>query len=301
MKRYGSGWLPGLRLARRKERHCEDNSRGAVQMNTAAHAPRSEGAHWYLPNGEPFYEVPYADPAKGMRNATLADARRVGALPGVSTILNVLHKPGLVTWLTEQACLAVLTTPRNEGEHLDAFVQRVLQTEKVQEQEAKKARDLGTVLHDALQRLSMGQEVDPDLLPWIQPAFKKAMKLGKGVAAEKIVIGDGYGGRIDLILKEGTWWRVIDWKTARKLPKGEAWVEHTLQRSAYAAALHAQLEAETLKPVSYHSVRTTNVYISTSNQGEYAVCDDSAPWWETYQKGFKPLVQYWRFANNYAP
>lgn len=269
-------------------------------MNTAAHAPRSEGAHWYLPNGEPFYEVPYADPAKGMRNATLADARKVGALPGVSTILNVLHKPGLVTWLIEQACLAVLTTPRNEGEHLDAFVQRVLQTEKVQEQEAEKARDLGTLLHDALQRLSMGREVDPHLLPWIQPAFKKAMKLGEYVAAEKIVIGDGYGGKIDLVLQGDDCWWVLDWKTGKKLPE-KAWFEHKLQCAAYGTAFLlgiGSLFQDTLNPPRY--LRTGNFYISTIDRGRFVFIehDNFKP---AYEHGFAPLVEHWRYANSYAP
>lgn len=271
-------------------------------MKTAAHAPRSEGAHWYLPSGEPFYEVPYADPAKGMRKATLADARKVGALPGVSTILSVLHKPGLVTWLTEQACLAVLTTPRNEGEGLDAFVERVLQTEKVQEQEAEKARDLGTFLHDALQKRSHGYEVDANLAPWIEPAFQSALTLGSFLAAEWVVIGDGYGGKIDLLLQgEQNWW-VLDWKTAKKLPRvGEVWPEHELQCSAYARGFQRTLaEFPHLRAKQLTRIRTGNVYISTVNRGQF-VFTEHRPWLDTYEKGFKPLVQYWRYANDYAP
>ncbi len=41
-----------------------------------AHA--AEWGHWYDADGKPAYEVPYADPSKGMRPTTLADAKKFG-------------------------------------------------------------------------------------------------------------------------------------------------------------------------------------------------------------------------------
>ena len=81
---------------------------------------REASSHWYLSSGEPYHEVVRAD-GNGMRPVTLRDARKVNALPSVTNILSVLAKPGLDAWKQEQAILAALTLPQQDGESLDAF------------------------------------------------------------------------------------------------------------------------------------------------------------------------------------
>src|SRR5512143_519731 len=169
---------------------------------TAARTFSTEGAHYYYPDGQPCYEVPYIDPRKGMRPTTLADARKLGLLPSPTTILRVLYKPALVDWLIEQACLAVLTTPKPESEELDAFVQRVLHVEKVQDQESQIAKDRGTEMHSWLEFMFTNQVLGPiliDLVPWITPAYQEIAKRGKTLETETVVVGQGYAGKVDLI------------------------------------------------------------------------------------------------------
>ena len=259
-------------------------------MTTAAKPTSSEGGHWYTKDGRPAYEVPYADPRKGMRPTTLADARKLGLLPSVTTILRVLDKPALTAWLIEQACLAVLTSPRNPNEELDAFVERILHTERVQDQEVTIARDRGTEIHAAMEAALANLPYDPELEPWIKPACVALAGYGKTVATEKIVVGSGYGGRVDLIQDGNEIW-VWDYKTTKKLPKGGAWSEHVLQASAYAQALGSTGDKR---------IRTGNVYLSTVDQGKFAVCEHG-DWTETYEEGFKPLVQVWQHLNHYKP
>jgi hypothetical protein len=57
---------------------------------------------------QPLYEVPYADPSKGMRSATLKDAKKLNGVPSPNTIMNVLAKPGLVRWSDNLLIDAVL-------------------------------------------------------------------------------------------------------------------------------------------------------------------------------------------------
>ena len=45
-----------------------------------------ESSHWYWPDGRTCYEVERAD-GKGMRAATLRDARKLGLYPGVTGII----------------------------------------------------------------------------------------------------------------------------------------------------------------------------------------------------------------------
>jgi hypothetical protein len=266
-----------------------------MTMTTNAKPTTTDSSHWYYRDGRPCYELPKKD-GSGMKVPTLADARKLDLLPSVTTILKVLHKPALQDWLIEQAVLAVLTSPRLPGEADDAFCYRVLHTERVQDQEGARARDLGTDLHNALELLMLdkGTEVAPDLLPWVQPAFQELSAKGKVIACESCVVGNGYAGRVDLIQREphGIWY-LWDYKTTRKLPDKGAWPEHKLQLAAYARAV---ADAQELSP---DQVITGNVYISTQEQGKYCIWEHG-DWQDTYANGFAPLLHYWQFAANYT-
>lgn len=261
-------------------------------MTTAAKPTLTSAAHYYTREGAPAYEVPYADPRKGMRRTTLSDARKFGLLPSVTTILKCLHREALVNWLIEQACLAVLTSPRKDGEELDAFVERILHTERVQDQESQAARDRGTEIHADLEAAFSGEIVPIERWSWIQPAFDEINKRGRVIGTEAIVVGDGYAGRMDLAQENDNEIWLWDFKTTKKLPnpeKGGAWMEHRLQLAAY-----AQAWAKGDKPI-----RTGNVYISTIEQGKFVICEHG-DWQETYQEGFKPLMKVWQFINNFS-
>lgn len=258
-------------------------------MTTGARTQSAEGSHWYAVDGTPVYEVPYSDPRKGMRPTTLADARKMGLLPSVTTILRVLYRAGLEDWKDEQLVLAVLTTPRLVDEDLDGFIHRVLHVERIQDQEAGKAADTGTLYHGGLEAAFKDHGIAPELEPWIGPAYQELAKRGQVIATETIVVGDGYAGKVDLIQQNHEVW-IWDFKTTKRLPKGEAWPEHKLQLAAYAKAW-----AKGDQPI-----RTGNVYISTVEQGQFCICphDD---WEDTYENGFRPLVQVWQHMNGYKP
>ena len=276
-------------------------------MNTAARTTETKSPHWYHQTGEPCHTVLAKN--GNPRPTTLADARKLNLLPSVTTILDaVLRKPGLESWKTEQACLAVLTAPRLASEDLDAFVARVLGQEGQQHQEAQLARQRGTLIHDALENLFQGQAVAAEILPLVQPAFQAISAYGQRVTTEKVLVGDGYAGRTDLILEApGAWW-LFDYKTTRKLPdpnKGGAWTEHLLQCSAYAQALRTLLDLQTaglpepLAKAYWKPIRTANAYLSTLDPGQFVICEHSPLWTDAFTGGFAPLLKYWQWSNNY--
>lgn len=252
--------------------------------------------HWYDPKtATAVYEVPKAD-GKGMRKATIADARKLGLYPGVTGVLNVLSKPQLTNWLIDQAVSAVLTAPRLDGEDLDAFKHRVLETEKQQHEEAETAADLGTSIHDAIANFITGKgDIPSELVPWIRPAVEALQPLGKVICAERILVGPGYAGRTDLILGCPTHDLIVDFKTTKKVPEKESWKEHRLQLAAYARAWRLNDDASHGQPV-----QTANCYISTAQPGEFKL-HLNPPWRDDYEKGFAPVFHAWCWMNNYWP
>lgn len=264
---------------------------------TAARTYAANSAHWYNLAGEPMYELPKKD-GKGMKKTTLADARVLNLCPSVTTIIDsILRKPALEAWKIEQAVLACMTAPRKDKEELDAFIKRILQEEQQQNAEAKTAADRGTQIHDAMEKYFTGQEVPEALQPWVMPAIDAINTYGMVVATEKILVGDGYAGKTDLILEAPDCFWIDDYKSTKKLPdplKGGAWTEHRLQLSAYAAAF-ADTELGRSKPI-----KTKNIYISTVEEGKFCVCEHDE-WQTVYAEGFAPLVTHWQWSNAYRP
>jgi hypothetical protein len=257
---------------------------------TAARTYTPDSSHWYTVTGEPCYELPKKD-GKGTKVPTLADARKLNLLPSVTTILKVLDKPALNDWRVEQGVLAVLTTPRLPGESDDVFVHRVLHVEEVQNQESRTARDRGTEIHAALEDYFSGRDVSPDLKPWIEPAAKAVLNYGERVTSEKLLVGDGYAGKTDLVQEGQSVWWIWDFKTTKSLPTKGAWLEHRLQLAAYAAALSKSMPGAI--------IRTANLYLSTIERGGFVICEHEPDWTTTYLGGFVPLVNYWCWAHNY--
>jgi hypothetical protein len=214
----------------------------------------------------------------------------------VTTILKVLHKEALVNWMIEQACLAVLTSPRQPGEKDDAFAKRILQVEKVQDQEGAIARDRGTQIHDEIANYFAGTPMDGSVEKWILPAITKLEEYGSVIEVEKCIVGPGYAGRYDLLQDCPDAYRLWDIKSTKRLPdpKKGAWLEHRLQLGAYGKALPMHLE-EKGKPLI-----CGNLYISTIEEGEFVVCEHQ-DWEGTYDYGFKPLVAYWQWVNQHFP
>lgn len=268
---------------------------------TAARPTPRTDSHWYFTDGKPCYEIEKKD-GSGMRNTTLADARKLNLLPSVTTILKILHKEGLVNWMIEQAALAVLTAPRKEGEGLDAFVLRVLHTEEQQHGERDIARDRGIAIHDAIEALMRGEQANDEILPWVKPAFDALIAYGKPVATERILVGNGFAGKTDLVMDSTDHWRLWDFKGTGRLPDPArgAWPEHRLQLAAYARAYQQLLDTGGPEAGADRPIVVGNVYISTAKQGEFVIIEHE-DWEVTFDLGFAPLIQHWQWANNYFP
>lgn len=156
------------------------------------------GEHWYSREGAPAYEVPTAD-GKRMRSTTIADARKLGLCPSVTTVLAVLAKPQLEVWKVKQGILAALTLGRIDGESDDAYLSRVMADSQ---QQVKDAADEGSRIHNAIEDHFHGRRVPASYEPHVEAVLAKLHELYPGVndwvAERSFASPDGYGGKVDL-------------------------------------------------------------------------------------------------------
>ena len=119
---------------------------------------RQAASHWYLRDGRAFHEIAKRD-GSGNRPVTLADARKVMALPSVTNVLGVLAKPGLDAWKIEQGIMAALTLPRLGEEPLDVFAHRVVAD---MGEQVEKAADFGSAIHAACEVYALEKQLPED-------------------------------------------------------------------------------------------------------------------------------------------
>ena len=71
----------------------------------------NKSQHWYDKDGNACFEVPKAK-GGGMRATTLADARKMGLYPSVTTIMGVMAKPQLDDWKLQQVAERAYANPQ---------------------------------------------------------------------------------------------------------------------------------------------------------------------------------------------
>lgn len=248
----------------------------------------SESGHWYDRDGTPCYEVPTAD-GKSKRAATLADARKYGWYPGVTSIIKCAAAPGLENWKLEQAILAALTLPRVDGETNETLLSRIRSDA---EEQARKAREKGTEIHAAIQGHYEGEAPNEDFWPYVQ-GVAETLKANFGepqwIAEKSCAHQLGFGTKADLSCAEV----LIDFKGSEfdkaKMPTLKTWDEHAMQ-------LAATREARRLV-----GARCAIAYVSRTCPGLCRIIEmDEAE----LQRGwdmFRALLCYWKASKRYYP
>jgi len=250
-------------------------------------------SHWYSKDGEPRHQIPKAK-GDGLKPPTIADARKLGLLPSVTNILSVIAKPGLDKWKLKQVALAAFRTPPDGKESPEYFADRVIESAFDQVVEAA---DLGSRIHDALEKLLDGEPVEDDMLVYVQPVMEWKTKHGLVFDEREVVLvneQEGYAGRCD-VLGHGKKNRpiILDYKT-RKSEAGKPMTPYDGQGMQLAAYAVARWGEEALPTVT-----AANVFISTTEPGRMEVCKhaDLAAEWEA----FRAACVLWRKVRGYDP
>ena len=80
---------------------------------------KSESGHWYTQEGEPMYTIVGANGKE--RNTTLRDAKSLGLVPSVTTIIAIAAQPALENWKMNQILKSAITLEKGEDETDNSF------------------------------------------------------------------------------------------------------------------------------------------------------------------------------------
>ena len=251
----------------------------------------ASSAHWYAKDGSPCYEVPYANPKKGMRRTTLRDARKLNLVPSVTTITKIIENPVLNTWKTNQAVMAALTMPSNKDETELEFIKRLnVEANEV----ADKAAQWGTAIHYGVETYLTTGEI-PSVLDgyevghavqafatWWEDSGLVLSGLEKSFTSKL-----GYGGRSDIICTKA----IVDIKT-KETKEGEAIIPYP--DNGYQAVAYKQGMG------LGDDVKCINVYLSRNEKDREAV----AHTWDNEDElleVFNCAFQLWKAIKKYDP
>jgi len=247
----------------------------------------SESQHWYTKDGAPQYTVKARDGSD--RATTLRDARKLGLVPSVTSIIKCAASPGLEAWKLQQMMLASMTLPRADGEPEDVFIQRVIADSKEQ---ARMAAERGSDVHAALETFyetGIMAASYAEHQAGVDEAVIKAFGDRHWAVEKSFAHERGFGGKIDLHTRdnEGV---VIDFKTKEftqaTMDKVAGYDEHCMQLAAYRMGLNLP------------AARCANVFVSVTEPGLVKVVEWTPEELERGWKMFEALLVYWYAKSN---
>lgn len=241
----------------------------------------AESGHWYTPEGAPAYtQITASGKNKGKeRPTTLRDAKRLGLVPSVTTVIGILDKPALTHWLIKRA-VQKATDPENYKENT--------------------AAEEGTRIHGIIERW-----IDTKTLPLlkggrqyistVKEVFDKVGVLHP--VSERSFASPDFGGAVDAHDKEAN--VIIDFKTkditledalaATEGKKRMTYDDHVMQLAAYREGLGMQ------------GAKCYNLFLSRVDPKAYYLHK-----WEDAEldrgwQMFQHLKEFWKLRNGYNP
>jgi hypothetical protein len=251
-----------------------------------------QSSHWYTRDGRPAYETEYATKPGQYRKTTLADARKLGLVPSVTTVLQIMAKPGLQRWKDEQLIMATATTPRTPDMTDQQWVNAVLDAA---DEASLHARTRGTNVHAAVEIWHDSQAMpdDPELRELVETYADWFSRSELDVNAMEVPFANcdiGYGGKIDMICTIYGHRAIVDLKTqsTREGQKIKPYMEYGMQLAAYRNGIGPAPDD-----------RLYNIIVSTTEPGRIEVYDwtDRAVHMWT---AFVSALDLWERMNNYS-
>lgn len=254
----------------------------------------ADGRHFYDRRGRPVYRLPTVSPkAKSKyRPPHIGDARRLGLLPGFSDVESTISNYQLQDWMLKQALLSALTLPREDGESLDAFVERV---ERDRREYPRQAAARGREIHQEIEELATGRissEAPPSQGACNAWELLRARFGEQGWRFEVPVSCPlGYGCRVDHWIPGVV---IADTKSIESIEKATPYPKHVRQLAANRLAL----EDPDASLLSVYVERNAPHRVRLHDWPETHATEWSA---ERGLESFLLALGQWKVLNNYDP
>jgi hypothetical protein len=250
--------------------------------------------HFYTADGESRHTIIGKNGKE--RTTSIADARKLGLFPSVTTVMDVAGKPAVIQWLQNELLLAALNTPFHPHEfEADDWKKLMLRNMRAK---SEKAAARGTDIHNKLEKYFTTGEIDKKdkkyLIPVIEiinDTFPNSSWIAEARFTNKKY---GYSGCIDLhkVANKNDKAIIIDFKTKDKtnLKDFVQYDEHKMQLAAYQAGIASNSEC-----------RRFNLFISvnvdTPGLCQLVECTE----YDRYLNMFLSLNTFWQLKNKYDP
>jgi hypothetical protein len=249
--------------------------------------------HAYTPTGEPRHTVIGRNGKE--RPTTIADCRKHGWLPSVTTVLRYIPANALNEWLlrslAEEAYLNPPLAPEEDFDICYKFWRDRMDTRQ------QDTLDLGTLVHQTLEAALANQTWFPDqpvgdrlLCEYVNPALE--LMHDNGFVCERnevVLVSDelGVAGTTDVILSNGD---LLDFKTKKTKPDQSIrpYEQYPMQLAAYYYMLHGDIPDH---------AQCHNLYISSTEVGRVNLVTYKAKELRHYMRGFRLLNDFYRWHN----
>jgi hypothetical protein len=251
--------------------------------------------HWYDKEGNPQHFVP--SKSGKLRASTLRDARKHGWMPSVTSVLDIMAKPGLDQWKINKAISSAINLDRHVMETDEEYTKRILANSR---EESKEASERGTRIHNMLEKAFKKEEQPKGEDEAIFNSVKSLLDINCGEQEwqSEVTFAEptlGYGGMVDLLSDE---W-AIDFKTKEF---GTDHKQLAYDSMAYQLMAYAVTGVEkSYKDTGEASIRRmANIFISSTNPGLSVFHEwkkeDFERYWEIFSSSlvlWKNIKQYW--------
>lgn len=251
--------------------------------------------HWYRSdNGQSQYTVIGANGKE--RDTTLRDARKLNLVPSVTTVIAGADKPALVMYRERQILDACIARPYDFSDDEKEYRKYIANESRLH---STKAAKRGTEIHDALEKLYLGNEVDLtkdtfNIVNAVAGLIGREFQGVKWTPERSFSHPLGFGGKVDMSA-DGI---ILDFKTkdTDDIDKMVMYDEHGMQTAAYSVGLQgADFPGEW--PIKNY--KRYDLFISTQIPGLLKL-EESTDFLRDWGM-FKSLLDFWQLKNKYAP
>lgn len=244
--------------------------------------------HWYDREGNPRHFIIGAGGLS--RPATLADARKLGLMPGFSGVDKMIYNHFLQRWIKDQAVLAALTLARGPDESDKDYLARI---DRDGASRAVEAAAEGKRIHAACEA-HFASEAVPEAYRPHTAAMRRTLddnfpSVTDWVSERTFACREGYGGAIDIYSPSAK--VILDMKGADVAPdetKKLAYTQHR-QLACYANGLGWEVG----------EYRAGNIFLSRTHPGHARFHEWKAEELEEGLDTFRHALRIWCNVNKY--